>query len=65
MPTSFLSLVKRFAREERGASMVEYAILVGLVTAAIVATITLMAGNIDTIFTNVNTSLGDAATATQ
>jgi Flp pilus assembly pilin Flp len=35
MPTSFLSLVKRFAREERGAAFVEYAILVALITAAV------------------------------
>ncbi|MGF1621876.1 MAG: Flp family type IVb pilin [Rhodomicrobiaceae bacterium] len=64
MRISPFALVKRFIREERGASMVEYAILVGLVTAAIVATIGLMSGQINTIFTNVNTALTGAATGT-
>jgi pilus assembly protein Flp/PilA len=36
MPTSFLSLVKRFAREERGASLVEYSVLIGIITVALV-----------------------------
>jgi pilus assembly protein Flp/PilA len=40
MPTSFLSLVKRFAREERGASLVEYAVLIGMITALVVTAIT-------------------------
>jgi pilus assembly protein Flp/PilA len=58
------ALVKSFAREERGATMIEYAILVGLVTAAIVATIGLMSGQIDTIFQNISTSLGTVETNT-
>jgi pilus assembly protein Flp/PilA len=64
MPTSFLSLVKRFAREERGASMVEYAVLVGLVTALIVAALGTMSDQILAIFTNIGTTLTGAATGT-
>jgi Flp pilus assembly pilin Flp len=56
MPTSFLSLVKRFAREERGASFVEYALLVALVVAAIT-------GISATLFTEVGLALNEAAPA--
>jgi pilus assembly protein Flp/PilA len=65
MTISPFALIKRFAREERGASMVEYAILVGLVTGAIVAVIGLMSGTINDIFTNINTSLTTTAGNTQ
>jgi pilus assembly protein Flp/PilA len=64
MTISPLALIKRFAREERGASLVEYAVLVALVTGVLVATITIMGGQINTIFANVSASLADAITAT-
>jgi pilus assembly protein Flp/PilA len=65
MRKQFGALVKSFAREERGATMIEYAILVGLVTAAIVATIGLMSGQINAIFTNIVGTLTDVNTNTQ
>jgi pilus assembly protein Flp/PilA len=65
MATSFVSLVKRFAREERGASLVEYAVLVGLVTAAIITAIGLLGDQIQAAFTNVTTRLTDANTNNQ
>lgn len=46
-------LMKRFAREESGASLVEYGVLVGLVTAAVVGLVTTLGGEIATAFTNV------------
>jgi pilus assembly protein Flp/PilA len=58
------ALVKSFAREERGATMIEYAILVGLVTAVIVTAIGAMSGHIQTIFENVRDTLSTAATNT-
>ncbi len=64
MTISALALVKRFASEERGASMIEYAVIVGLVTAALVGTLGLISGNLNTIFTNINTTLTGAATNT-
>jgi pilus assembly protein Flp/PilA len=51
MRTSFLSLVKRFAREERGASLVEYAILVAMITGILVAAITALGDGIGAQFT--------------
>lgn len=57
MATSFSSLVKRFARDERGASLVEYAVLIALVTAALVTAIGLMGGQIQAAFTNITNTL--------
>jgi pilus assembly protein Flp/PilA len=55
------ALVKSFARDERGATLIEYAILVGLISAAIVGLIVTMSGSINTIFTNIAAHLTSAA----
>ena len=52
-----LALLKRFAREENGASMIEYGVLVGLITAAAVATIGLIGDDIQARFAAVLTAL--------
>jgi pilus assembly protein Flp/PilA len=57
MRTSFVSLVKRFAREEKGASLVEYAVLIGLVTVVLVGAIGLMGDQIKTAFDNITATL--------
>lgn len=44
--------------EERGATAVEYGIMVALIAAAIVATVTLLGGQLNTLFTTVT---GDIA----
>jgi pilus assembly protein Flp/PilA len=46
MATSFASLVKRFAREERGATMIEYGVLIALITTALVVTVASVGDNI-------------------
>jgi Flp pilus assembly pilin Flp len=53
------SLVER-ARTERGASMVEYVLLVGLIGIAAVAAITLLSGSINGLFDKANTIVGNA-----
>ncbi len=50
MSSSILSLVKRFARDERGASLVEYATLIGIITVGLVAAITALQGEIVAAF---------------
>ena len=59
MTTSFLSLVKRFAREERGASMVEYSVLIGIITVALIGVVTTLSEEIVGLFGAVNTALGN------
>ena len=61
MRSSFLSLIKRFAREECGASLVEYAVLVGLITAAVIAAVTALGGQISTELGELTTRLSTMA----
>lgn len=57
MATSFASLVKRFARDERGASLVEYAVLVALITSGLIAAVIALGGQIETSFEAITTVL--------
>lgn len=52
----FLTGFSRFAREDEGASLVEYVLLIALVAVVCVGAVTLLGGN-------VNTKLGTAAAA--
>jgi pilus assembly protein Flp/PilA len=44
-------------KSERGASAVEYGLLVGLIAVAIIVTVGLLGGQLDTLFATVNTEL--------
>lgn len=57
-----LALLKRLAREENGASMVEYGVLVGLITAALVAIIAALGGEVLERFTTVENTLNTTTT---
>ena len=48
--SKFTALISKFAREDEGAALAEYAILLGIIGAAVIATIGLFAGAIDTKF---------------
>ncbi len=61
MATSFQSLVKRFAREERGASFVEYSVLTALMITVIVGAIGLLSGQITVLFGNIVAALTGVA----
>jgi len=56
MIATFRIMSARFLREEEGASLVEYVLLVALIAVVCVGAVTLLGGN-------VNTKLGTAATA--
>lgn len=47
---SITSVLRRFAREEEGASMVEYGLLVALIAVACIATIGLLGGQLNSLF---------------
>jgi len=53
---TFRSVAARFAREDDGASLVEYVLLIALIAVVCVGAVTLLGSN-------VNTKLGNAATA--
>jgi pilus assembly protein Flp/PilA len=53
----FLSNIQKFGKDEDGAAMVEYVVLLGLLLAVSLAVLTTMGGQINTIFTSVSTAL--------
>jgi pilus assembly protein Flp/PilA len=55
------NLLLKLQRDEDGAAMVEYAVILGLITAAVIATITTIGTNVGTILTKVNSALATAA----
>jgi pilus assembly protein Flp/PilA len=57
MPVHTANPVRRFVREEDGASAVEYALLVACVGIVFVAGARLLGGNINTRFTGVATTV--------
>ena len=55
---SVLNLINRLvawkeAREEEGQTLVEYALIIALVSIALVAALTLLAGSISNVFSNI------------
>jgi len=52
--------VKRFALDEEGASMAEYALLLGVITVALITVITLFRNEIANIFNTTTNTLANA-----
>jgi pilus assembly protein Flp/PilA len=52
--------IQAMSRNERGASAVEYGLLVGLIAVAIIVTVGLLGGELDRLFNMVEDSLADA-----
>ena len=58
----FALLQDRFeGRKERGATAVEYGLLVGLIAIAIIVAVTALGGQLNTLFNNVRIALGGGA----
>jgi pilus assembly protein Flp/PilA len=53
-----MNMIKRFFKDESGATMVEYAILVALIAIAVIATVMLVAGALNEKFIEICTKLG-------
>lgn len=54
----FFAKVKAFFRDEEGATAVEYGLLVALIAAVIIATVSILGGQIQTAFCTVVEALG-------
>lgn len=52
--------LKRFIRDERGVSAIEYGLIAGLVAAGLVATLTALGGDLRTLFNVIAASLPKA-----
>ncbi len=57
MLTYLSCLLSRFRRDERGASLVEYALLVALIAVVCIVAVTLLGGNASSKFSQVGSSL--------
>jgi pilus assembly protein Flp/PilA len=49
--------IKRFFRDEEGAALVEYGLLVGLIAAICVTVVTTLGTDVKAVFTTINTAL--------
>jgi pilus assembly protein Flp/PilA len=57
----FINRLRAFARNEEGQDLIEYALLVGLISLVAVAAITAAGGSVNTIFSGIGTALAAAA----
>ena len=53
--------IVRFMKEEDGATAVEYGLMVALIAAVIVGTVTILGGRVDTAFLTVSNAIAPAA----
>ena len=61
--SSFVSVTAdRLKREEKGATAVEYGLMVGLIAVAIITAVTLLGGNLSGLFNRIAGSVGTAGT---
>jgi pilus assembly protein Flp/PilA len=57
-------MLKRFVREEEGATMVEYGLMVALIAVVCIVAIGALGGELRDLFTDVEVELSTAQTAT-
>lgn len=50
--------LSRRLRDQRGQDLAEYGMLIGLIALAVVAAVTLLGGNLNTVFTNIAGAVG-------
>ncbi|HEV2294148.1 MAG TPA: Flp family type IVb pilin [Tepidisphaeraceae bacterium] len=58
------NLIKRFVKEEDGATMVEYGLMVALIAVVCIAAVTLLGTNLSAKFNTAATAVGNAGTTT-
>jgi pilus assembly protein Flp/PilA len=51
------AVLARLSREEKGATAVEYGLIVGLIAVVIIVAVTALGGRLGTLFTNISTRL--------
>jgi pilus assembly protein Flp/PilA len=60
MQIYLLRLINRFRRDEEGAALVEYGILVGLIAVVCIASVVIVGTQISTVFSTIAASLSSA-----
>jgi len=56
-----MSLIRRFGRDRRGATAIEYGLIAGLVAVAIITALSLLGGSLDNLFSDVANQVDGAA----
>lgn len=59
----FLSMTRRFLRDEEGVTAIEYGLIAALIAIVIITAVTLVGTNLDRIFDRIGIALGLAAAA--
>jgi Flp pilus assembly pilin Flp len=59
-----LRLLARLARQDDGQDLAEYGIALAIVAAFVVSIAVVIAGDVNTLWSNANSSINDVATAT-
>lgn len=57
----FMTMARQFRDDENGAAMVEYTVLLGIITVAVIATVVLVGAWVGGQWTTLNTTLTAAA----
>ena len=57
MVKNYLNQIVRLAKDEEGAALVEYGMLVGLIAAVCIGAVTTLGGGINTVFGTINAAL--------
>ena len=57
---SLAPALKRFIRDERGVTAIEYGLIAALIAVVIIGTVTTVGENLDRVFTEIGTKLGKA-----
>ena len=55
-------MIKAFLNDESGATAIEYGLIAGLVAVAIIAALTALGGSLDTLFSEVASTVSGATT---
>jgi len=58
---TMLKQVKRFMRDEEGATAIEYGLIVGLIAVVLIAAFTLLGGNLSTLFNAASTAVSNVS----
>jgi pilus assembly protein Flp/PilA len=61
MEISHMRILRRIAKDESGAAMVEYGLLVGLIAVVCIVGITQLGANVNDVFCAINTAISGVA----
>ncbi|MCF1744077.1 Flp family type IVb pilin [Paradevosia shaoguanensis] len=58
-----MNIIAKFAKDESGATAIEYGLIAALIAVVIITAVGLLGGTLNNVFTTINTRLAPATTA--